>query len=96
VQHDKDERIRKRLEKERAVLVKDGTPSTKLRKVLMEIFALYSDADTGMQVEENEEWSLTSTQASRLWYRCGMKLASLDCILEAKVETRLDFSHFGF
>lgn len=69
------------------MLICDGKPSTKLRTVLKEIFALYSDADAEVQ---SEELSLTNAMASRLWYRCGMKLANLECILKAKGEKSLN------
>ena len=55
-----------------------------LRKVLEEIFCLYSDA----KKDSDKCDSVTSLTAARLWYRCGMKLASLESILQAKVDTK--------
>jgi hypothetical protein len=53
--------------------------SPELRKVLGEIFCMYSNGE-----DSKGPTTITSTMASRLWYRCGMKLASLETILQAK------------
>lgn len=86
-QEEKDQKTRQRLSEERAGLIKNGIMAPELRKVLEEIFCLYSDekkdSDTCDLVR-----SLTSTMAARLWYRCGMKLASLESILQAKEDTK--------
>lgn len=83
MQQEKEEKIRKRLEKERATLIQGDRPTNKLRKVLEEIFAMYADTASS---EVDEELSLNYTMASRLWYRCNLKLAYLDYILKAKVD----------
>jgi len=48
--------------------------------VLEEIFRLYAD-------EKEDDVECDSLMAARLWYRCGMKLAGLESILEAKKDT---------
>jgi len=62
--------------------------SPELRKALGEIFSMYSDEAGDSTEDENIKGALTltSTMAARLWYRCGMKLANLDSILEAKTD----------
>ena len=81
---EKDQETRQRLADERSVLIRDGSMSPELRKVLEEIFLMYSDCDDTMEEDGKSAVTLTSALASRLWYRCGMKLASLENILEAK------------
>lgn len=75
------------LAEERAVLIKDGTISPELRSVLGDIFCMYAD-DREDGVKCGSETTLTSTMAARLWYRCGMKLASLETLMEARQDSK--------
>lgn len=88
VQQEKDDIVRNRLAAERAVLVTDGRPSSKLRLVLLHIFCMYCESSGDqMDVDDDDnekEVSLSRTMASRLWYRCGMKLSNLESILAVK------------
>jgi hypothetical protein len=94
--------VKNRLAKERAVLIKDGAPTLKLRLVLRQIFLWYSErnSDTvlghGTNFDEAtwDDVRLNQLMASRLWYRCGMKLASLESILAAKKESTVCFQDF--
>ena len=85
-QIEKNRQTAQLLAEERVVLIKDGTVSPELRTVLGEIFRLYAD-DQEEEVKCGAETTLTSTMAARLWYRCGMKLASLETIMEAREDS---------
>ena len=50
--------------------------------MLKNVFSLYARDSDGSVFNCNT--SLEYTQAARLWYRCGLKLASLDSLLEEK------------
>ena len=71
-QEEKDALQRKRLREDRSVLVQNGAFTTGLVTVLQEIFSRYERTVAG---------GLTHTEASRLWYKCGLKLSSLKEIL---------------
>lgn len=68
---EQDEVKRQQLLTQRGVLIDNGQPTAELISVLQTIFALYKTSDDKPIV-------LPRTAAARLWYRCGMKLASLD------------------
>lgn len=72
-QEEKDSLQRKRLREERSVLVQNGAFTAGLVNVLQEIFSRYERTVGG---------ELTHIEASRLWYKCGLKLSSLKEILE--------------
>lgn len=55
--------------------------------MLGDIFRLYAD-DQEEALKCGAEATLTSTMAARLWYRCGMKLANLETIMEARKDTK--------
>lgn len=66
--------------KERGVLIKHGKMTPKLRSVLTAIFVQYScrsppDADATAVY-------LMFPEAARLWYRCGLKIASLQTVIK--------------
>jgi hypothetical protein len=86
VQQENDDIVRKRLAAERALLIKNGSLSERLREVLRAIFVLYCESPEDRMDDEgdDEDVSLSCTMASRLWYRCGMKLANLESILADK------------
>lgn len=75
VQREKDEQLREKLASERAMLIQDGKPSDKLVDVLRDIFSEYLANSLG------DSPLLPYTSASRLWYRCGLKLTHLDEML---------------
>ena len=54
-------------------MVQNGTFTTKLIAILQEIFSRYESSVAG---------GLTQIEASRLWYQCGLKLSSLNEILD--------------
>ena len=77
---------RRELESDRSVLIVGGSLSPPLRIVLRDIFSCYAANGSLVDIASLR---LTKIEASRLWYRCGMKLSSLYEILEQKerVET---------
>ena len=74
-QREKEELLRQELAAKRARLMENGKPTPALEELLQAIFAMYATDDSGR---------INYTTACRLWYRCGMKLASLDSLLEVK------------
>jgi hypothetical protein len=66
-------------------LVDSGELTEGLRAVLTSIFALYADEN-----QKDESLSLKYTDAARLWYRCGLKLSSLDSLLDRAERERND------
>jgi hypothetical protein len=90
MQQDKELKIRNRLVKERTVLVRDGKPTLKLCQTLRRIFGCYSGSTDG----HVDDVKLTQIMASRLWYRCGMKLSSLDCIFAKENVSYVRFQDF--
>lgn len=82
---DKNEQRRKKLQKERAVLIKDDVLTPQLTETLKMIFSWY--ADEPEQAFHLENPLLTVVKASRLWYRCGMKLSLLDTLLEEREDS---------
>lgn len=64
------------------MLIQDGLPTEKLVSELRTIFSWYaSSQDFKLQ---DDDMHLTRVEASRLWYRCGMKLSSLETLLQEK------------
>jgi hypothetical protein len=72
----KEDEIRVRMAKERAILIDDGKPTKQLLRVIGDIFSLYADA--GASCQATSEICLKDTMACRLWYRCGLKLSHLE------------------
>lgn len=64
------------------MLIENRKPTPRLVSVLKTIFARYDEKNT--TPASDVECTLGYTSASRLWYRCGMKLSCLDAILEEK------------
>jgi hypothetical protein len=86
-----------KLAKERSVLIKDGIPTSKLQKVLYHIFAMYSGQgfpETTSNDVNMEHLKISVIMAARLWYRCGMKLSSLENILRSKEKRYVVFRDF--
>ena len=85
-----------KLAKERIVLIKDGRPTVKLQKVLYQIFSMYADHNSDISIGDVDMDSSTVLEimASRLWYRCGMKLSTLDDILRPKEKRYAAFRDF--
>jgi hypothetical protein len=67
-QAEKDLQRRRQLKEDRAVLIQNGIFTPSLISVLQEILSRY---------ESNVGKGLTHIEASRLWYRCGLRLSSL-------------------
>ena len=89
-QKEKEEQKRRKLVRERAVLVKHGQMTPKLRSVLASIFVKSScrsagDAESTASTTSSEVY-LRYTEAARLWYRCGLKLSCLHTLLQSKPE----------
>jgi hypothetical protein len=78
----KEDEIRVRMAKERAVLIDDGKPTKQLLRVLGDIFLQYADA--GASCQAASEICLKDTMACRLWYRCGLKLSHLEQTMEGQ------------
>jgi hypothetical protein len=79
--------------------IQDGKPSPNLLKVLEKIFSSYVNP-SDEQVSE-EDLCLSLTDASRLWYRCGIRLVNLQRLLEEKrsqesisIDTKVSFQDF--
>ena len=79
------------------VLIKDGMPTSKLQKVLYQIFSMYANHRPGTSVGVDVDMDLANVSeimASRLWYRCGMKLSTLDDILISREKRNISFRDF--
>lgn len=76
VQRQKEQAIRQRLRQERLVLMAGGQLTEELRDVVRTIFAAYSDGASRL---------LEASTATRLWYRCGLKLSALQDLLTDNV-----------
>lgn len=88
---EKDKRRREELLADRSVLVKKGSVTSGMQSVLRDIFSGYEtggDAKVGNSVELNQ------IEASRLWYRCGIKLSSLIDILQTRNDKTVAFADF--
>jgi len=70
---------RQTLSKQREVLIIDGKPTEELIRALTNIFSWYIPKG----FPKRSITHLTSVQASRLWYRCGIKLSHLRSLLDA-------------
>lgn len=90
---EKDDMVRKRLATEREILIQNGAPSQALMKVLEEIFRSYCSYEDAVN-SGDVNISLPYTMAARLWYRCGLKLAKLDSLLEEAKSPSLCFKDF--
>jgi hypothetical protein len=76
-QRDKDKDLRRILAGERTVLIVNGKLSEALTTVLTNIFDSYA-------VDSITPTSLQYTAAARLFYRCGLKLAYLQQLMDDK------------
>lgn len=93
-QIEKDTLRRRELECDRSILICEGSLSPKLLVVLKAIFALYA---TNGNVLDGVGIRLTKIEATRLWYRCGIKLSNLEEILKNKpkeAERKIVFEDF--
>lgn len=79
VQREKDDQVRKKLTAERSLLIENGEATAQLKKVLKDVCMMYSNKSSETS---GEDLRLNYTMASRLWYRCGVKLSCLDTILK--------------
>jgi hypothetical protein len=92
VQQEKDESLRCALNSQRAVLIEDGMPTPRLVSVLKTIFTQYKEEELNSTTDIDV--TLGYTAASRLWYRCGIKLSCLDTMLEEKSSSALPLITF--
>jgi hypothetical protein len=70
------------LSTQRAGLIRDGSLTPKLVDVLRKIFCWFSVS--WKPDNDDQAVRLNRVEASRLWYRCGIKLSNLEQLLEAK------------
>lgn len=88
-QREKDSQRRKELQTDRIALIENGLPTAGLVTVLQSIFSQYCSPGQS---------SLGLVEASRLWYRCGLKLSSLREICCSKdlggQDKRIDIQNF--
>ncbi|KAG7373198.1 HECT-domain ubiquitin-transferase [Nitzschia inconspicua] len=76
-QNDKFSRQRQAILSQRSVLIDAGRPTSALVRTLRAIFTQYLS---------KEGSCLNNLEASRLWYRCGLRLSSLREIIDNKSE----------
>jgi hypothetical protein len=74
-QREKESQRGQEIMSHRAVLIEAGMPTAALIKILRSIFTQYLS---------DEQSCLGYIEASRLWYRCGLKLSSLKDIMDSK------------
>lgn len=77
--HEKNTEIKLKLLADRSKLIQNSKPSEALVAVLTTIFSLYANETQSV----GTECQLSRVEAARLWYRCGMKLATLHSLFEA-------------
>jgi hypothetical protein len=73
------------------VLIKEGMPTPKLQKILHQIFNMYAEPENTLG---DTDMDLTEIMACRLWYRCGMKVSTLENIFKSKGRRSVAFSEF--
>ena len=83
---EKDAELRQKLLLQRSVFIDDGNMTPTLEAVLGGIFSSYSQSKSA---------KLNHIEASRLWYQSGMKLTSLEKIIQSKGDTpSVEFKDF--
>jgi hypothetical protein len=93
VRQEKEDMVRKRIANEREILIQNGAPSPALLNVLEQIFCSYHTSDD-LHHSADVNVPLPYTMAARLWYRCGLKIAKLDSLLEERKCQSLSFKDF--
>jgi hypothetical protein len=103
--HERNEEVRRRLEQEKLILIQENKPTEGLKAALRELFQLYSTPNESMKYSidrrsnlcddlDGTRLRLSKVMASRLWYRCGIKLSLLNEVLQEKAfVTFHDFLH---
>jgi len=98
---EQDNLRRRQLSQERAVLIQNGTLSPRLRQVLTSIFVQYAGRKGAGADRPNTPDStgcavptMSFVAATRLWYRCGWKLAHLQSILAARQRSYVSLDDF--
>ena len=82
-QEEKHRRRRTELLSDRSVLIEKGAITSQMQSALRDIFNGYKlDADPRL----GRSCELNQSEASRLWYRCGLKLSCLTEILQSQSE----------
>ena len=72
---------RSSLVSQRSLLIRDSGLTPELDGILRDIFSWYASDCHG---EPGSAGELSRVEASRLWYRCGLKLSALDATLAKK------------
>ena len=90
-QIEKNLKIKSKLAKERMVLIKEGMPTPKLQKILHQIFNMYAEPEN---TAGDTDMDLTEIMACRLWYRCGMKVSTLENIFKSKGRRSVAYGEF--
>ncbi len=93
-QIEKDFLRRRELESDRSILIFQGSLSLELVAVLRDIFSRYA---ANGSIQDGRSIQLTKIEATRLWYRCGIKLSNLEEILKNKpreAERKINFEDF--
>jgi uncharacterized protein YqhQ len=91
-QEEKDITTRANLVAQRGLVIKDGQLTPEVIRVLKSIFSLYTE--NLYCKERGDPLKINVTRAARLWYRCGIKLPTLDSIMDGKDELTVTFDEF--
>jgi hypothetical protein len=77
---EKDVQQKSKLIAQRSILLGNGCTAPQVVDALGKIFSFYSTGENALP----DQVVLSRVEASRLWYRCGLKLSCLHAILEKK------------
>jgi hypothetical protein len=77
---EKDVQQKSKLIAQRSILLRNGCTTPEVVVALGKIFSFYSAGENAVP----DQAVLSRVEASRLWYRCGLKLSCLHAILEKK------------
>jgi hypothetical protein len=88
----KDELTRSKLAKQRSLMLENGELTADVVRILKSIFSLYSDDP--MYKDDDDALTIPVTRAARLWYRCGIKLSTLEQTMEGREGTSVLLDDF--
>lgn len=74
----REEILREKLLRRRSRLIQDGELTEEVKAILQDIFLMYTENSGAADLR------ITPAMAHRLWYRCGIRLSSLNDILAEK------------
>ena len=77
---------------ERGLMIEGGKLTPQAIGILKTIFSLYREGQ--VYREEDESLFIEVKRASRLWYRCGMKLSTIDDVIGRTGSNVISFSDF--